>query len=138
MQLFGFKFSGVQNYFIAITSQVNIWTFFPVTVIIVFLKRHSHSLQKYLFLQFQVESEITRNLNIEMVSNYGMPGNEKKTEAIDMLQKTVRNQYSRPSIKICSFAVTWPYFFRYGRSVGKIFILLISASIYPIFRHHPH
>ena len=40
-----------------------------------------------------MQNEIARNLNLEMVSNYDVIGNEKKTEAIDRLQKAVRDYY---------------------------------------------
>lgn len=60
---------------------------FFLMIIIVCLLELVGGILAYVYRK-DVESEITRNLNIEMVSNYGLPGNEKKTDAIDMLQKT--------------------------------------------------
>jgi len=60
---------------------------FFLMIIIVCLLELVGGILAYVYRK-DVENEITRNLNIEMVSNYGIDGNEKKTRAIDLLQKT--------------------------------------------------
>lgn len=59
---------------------------FFLMIIIVCLLELVGGILAYVYRK-DVESEISRNLNIEMVSNYGLPGNDKKTKAIDQLQK---------------------------------------------------
>jgi len=60
---------------------------FFLMIIIVCLLEIVGGILAYVYRK-DVQEEITRNLNIEMVSNYGLPENEKKTDAIDMLQKS--------------------------------------------------
>lgn len=38
----------------------------------------------------EVESEVRRSLNVTIATNYGLPGNEKKTKAVDLLQQTYK------------------------------------------------